>query len=309
MSESAPSPLFKFIALGLDAVHQIVGSVTGYTGLPGQVVLTDESGKIDQSLLPASTSSDPGSSVGNTSDEVSYTFDADEALLAGDLITLISKSNGEIRCVKAVASDVNRWAQGFVKTAVAKDAPAKVFFTGLVQRPPLNNDIQLFLSAVPGRAAAYDPNTATRQMVGLRVSEQSFFFNVYEPFTHEDAPSQEYLNITGVGVPTTTDPEWYFYHITDEQAPTAGSFDVSSNKEWDVVVTEGSSWFTAQKKTNGSGVDWSADIETLAVHGPMLVEGNSVIGTGYFDVGTVTITAGSVTKFFSVAVNFVVVDP
>lgn len=105
----------KYLALVGGQERQVEGQVTGGgVGQAGKLVALDNTGRLDQSILP----------VGLTPDV--YVGVAHEALAAGAFVYL--RSDGKVANASGVAG--GNQAVGFVLEASAANDPARVYFEG-----------------------------------------------------------------------------------------------------------------------------------------------------------------------------------
>jgi len=98
---------------------------------------------------------------------------ASEALSAGNLVNIYFDTDTWY-CRKADASDVEKYAVGFVAEAFESDADAEVHLYGEFEVISELNEV--YLTQTPGVAGAYDPTAAIRQLIGRRTGSNTFKF-------------------------------------------------------------------------------------------------------------------------------------
>ncbi len=165
----------KYIRQNAGALEEVEGQVTSAgAGDSGKIVALDASGKIDNTLLPAS----------NAEDTIAVTVEEAAGLSAGDLVNIFD--NGGPRARLADASN-GRVAHGFVKSAFADAAVATIYKEGtndqLTGLTP--GAVQFLSNSTPGGVTATAPTTTGQivQRVGVAFSATDMDWEPTQPIT------------------------------------------------------------------------------------------------------------------------------
>lgn len=161
----------KFLRLVGGVITEILGvQSSAGAGNAGDVVALDDSGRIDNSMMP----------VGIGADTAILT--ASEGLAAGDWINIWDDS-GTAKARKADATSVGKEAHGFVLASVASSASATVYFEGTNTQVSGQTPGPVYLLATAGTGGATAPigsgNVVQRVGVALSATAVSF-----EPAQH-----------------------------------------------------------------------------------------------------------------------------
>ena len=114
-------------------------------GDANKIIQTDNTGKIDETLLPPGIGADTAS------------VEASEDLAAGDLVNIWDDS-GTAKCRKADASVFGKEANGFVLTSVTTGNNAVIYFEGTNnQLSGMTPGKTQFLSTTPGQVTETPP--------------------------------------------------------------------------------------------------------------------------------------------------------
>lgn len=107
----------KFLRLVNGVLTEIFGvQASAGAGNAGDLVSLDDSGRIDNSMMPVGIGADTS------------TISASETLAAGDWVNVWNNSGAKVR--KADATTAGKEAHGFVLSAVTSGNPATVYFEG-----------------------------------------------------------------------------------------------------------------------------------------------------------------------------------
>jgi hypothetical protein len=139
-------------------------------GDAGKIPALDNSGRLDQSMMPTGIGADTAS------------IPASEDLSAGDLVNVYNSSGAKVR--KADASTSGKEAHGFVLEAVTSGDPATVYFEGSnSQVTGLTPGVQYLSASNPGQATSAAPSGAgkTVQRVGFATAATNLNFQAGEP--------------------------------------------------------------------------------------------------------------------------------
>lgn len=165
----------------LDIVNGVLKQIRAITSSAGsedagKIIATDETGRIDDSLLPVG--------VGDDAKEMT----AGEALAAGDFVNVYYDSGEtEVRVRKADASAANagKRAHGFVLEGASTGEDVKVYFEGTnTQLTGLAPGVPYYLSGTSaGDATDTPPSTAehTVQNLGVSLSATEISFEPASP--------------------------------------------------------------------------------------------------------------------------------
>jgi hypothetical protein len=138
----------------------------------GKIIMTDEEGKLDPSLLPAD-------SVETIRDVV-----ASEAISANRFVNIYWDETAESwRVRNADATNIAMAAVGYVTDSVAASGTARVYLSGELQLSGIDNDVtELYLTDTPGVAGEFSLTTALAdgwkllQLVARRTGASTFAF-------------------------------------------------------------------------------------------------------------------------------------
>ena len=155
----------KYLTIGTDGNQRLLAAAAQSLGEPsaGSIVALDESGKIDETMMPTGIGAP------------TRAFLTSESLSAGDLVN-IHDDEGIMKVRKADATDVGKVAHGFVEEAFASGTTATVYFAGEADQTVPDGVRELFLSKTPGKAGTFDATAAFRQSVGYSTGPNSFAF-------------------------------------------------------------------------------------------------------------------------------------
>ena len=162
----------KFLRLVNGVLTEIFGVQTSAgAGNAGDLVSLDNSGRIDNSMMP----------VGIGADTAAIT--ASETLAAGDWVNVWNSSGAKVR--KADATTAGKEAHGFVLAAVTSGNPATVYFEGTNTQATGQTPGPVFLQTTPGRGGATIPSASGNvvQQIGVAVSATAVNFERGAPVT------------------------------------------------------------------------------------------------------------------------------
>lgn len=151
-----------FLRIVAGVVTQVFGVQTSAgSANAGDIVALDESGKIDNTMMPVGIGAD------------TKILPASEALAAGDEVNIWSDA-GTAKVRKADASTTGKESNGFVLAAVSSGANATVYFEGTnTQKTGLTPGAPYFLSATtPGAVVSTSPSAygQVSQYIGKALS-------------------------------------------------------------------------------------------------------------------------------------------
>lgn len=164
----------SFLRIVAGVVTQVFG-VQASTGASnaGDIVALDDSGKIDNSMMPVGIGAD------------TKILPASEALAAGDEVNLWTDTGNVIKVRKADASTNGKESNGFVLSAVSFGANATVYFEGTnTQKTGLIPGAAYYLSAsTPGGVTNVSPSTAGQvsQYIGKALSATELSYESDRP--------------------------------------------------------------------------------------------------------------------------------
>ena len=155
----------KFLRLVNGVLTEIFGVQTSAgAGNAGDLVSLDNSGRIDNSMMPVGIGADTA------------TITASETLAAGDWVNVWNDSGAKVR--KADATTAGKEAHGFVLAAVTSGNPATVYFEGtntqVTGQTP--GPVYLQTTAGTGGATATSASGNLVQQVGVALSATSVNF-------------------------------------------------------------------------------------------------------------------------------------
>jgi hypothetical protein len=132
----------------------------------GKLLALGTGGTLDETVLP--------SGLGVSVKKIT----ASENLSSNDIVNVWVDSEAEtedkLRVRKANASDLAKYACGYVETAASADAEVSVYFEG--QFTSTSSASHLFLSITDGTAGAFNSGAKFRQLVGRRVGNNKYEF-------------------------------------------------------------------------------------------------------------------------------------
>ena len=149
----------KFLRLVNGVLTEIFGVQTSAgAGNAGDLVSLDDSGRIDNSMMP----------VGIGADTAAIT--ASETLAAGDWVNVWNSSGAKVR--KADATTAGKEAHGFVLAAVTSGSPATVYFEGTNTQVTGQTPGPVYLQTTAGTGGATIPSASGNvvQNLGVAVS-------------------------------------------------------------------------------------------------------------------------------------------
>ncbi len=149
----------KFLRLVNGVLTEIFGVQTSAgAGNAGDLVSLDDSGRIDNSMMPVGIGADTA------------TITASETLAAGDWVNVWNNSGAKVR--KADATTAGKEAHGFVLAAVTSGNPATVYFEGTNTQVSGQTPGPVFLQTTAGTGGATIPSASGNvvQHVGIAVS-------------------------------------------------------------------------------------------------------------------------------------------
>ena len=131
----------------------------------GDIVALDDSGRIDNSMMPVGIGTDTAS------------IQASENLAAGDWVN-VWDSTGSFRVRKADATTTGKEAHGFVLSAVTSGNPATVYFEGTNTQVSGQTPGAVFLQTTAGIGGATVPSASgnVAQQIGVAVSATAVNF-------------------------------------------------------------------------------------------------------------------------------------
>ena len=162
----------KFLRLVNGVLTEIFGVQTSAgAGNAGDLVSLDNSGRIDNSMMPVGIGADTS------------TISASETLAAGDWVNVWNDSGAKVR--KADATTAGKEAHGFVLSAVTSGNPATVYFEGTNTQVAGQTPGPVFLQTTAGRGGATAPNASGNvvQQIGVAVSATAVNFERGAPVT------------------------------------------------------------------------------------------------------------------------------
>ena len=160
----------KFLRLVNGVLTEIVGvQASAGAGNAGDRVSLDDSGRIDNSMIPVGIGADTS------------TISASETLAAGDWVNVWNNSGAKVR--KADATTAGKEAHGFVLAAVTSGNPATVYFEGTNTQVTGQTPGNAFLSTTAGRSAASAPTGSGNvvQCIGFATSPTTINFQAQLP--------------------------------------------------------------------------------------------------------------------------------
>lgn len=162
----------KFLRLVNGVLTEIFGVQTSAgAGNAGDLVSLDDSGRIDNSMMPVGIGADTS------------TISASETLAAGDWVNVWNNSGAKVR--KADATTAGKEAHGFVLAAVTSGNPATVYFEGTNTHVTGQTPGPVYLQTTAGTGGATIPSASGNvvQSIGVAVSATAVNFERGAPVT------------------------------------------------------------------------------------------------------------------------------
>ena len=162
----------KFLRLVNGVLTEIFGVQTSAgAGNAGDLVSLDDSGRIDNSMMPVGIGADTS------------TISASETLAAGDWVNVWNNSGAKVR--KADATTAGKEAHGFVLAAVTSGNPATVYFKGTNTQVSGQTPGPVFLQTTAGVGGPTVPSASGNvvQQIGVAVSATAVNFERSVPVT------------------------------------------------------------------------------------------------------------------------------
>lgn len=162
----------KFLRLVNGVLTEIFGVQTSAgAGNAGDLVSLDDSGRIDNSMMPVGIGADTS------------TISASETLAAGDWVNVWNNSGAKVR--KADATTAGKEAHGFVLAAVTSGNPATVYFEGTNTQVSGQTPGPVFLQTTAGVGGSTVPSASGNvvQQIGVAVSATAVNFERSVPVT------------------------------------------------------------------------------------------------------------------------------
>ncbi len=162
----------KFLRLVNGVLTEIFGvQASAGAGNAGDLVSLDDSGRIDNSMMPVGIGADTS------------TISASETLAAGDWVNVWNNSGAKVR--KADATTAGKEAHGFVLAAVTSGNPATVYFEGTNTQVSGQTPGPVFLQTTAGVGGPTVPSASGNvvQQIGVAVSATAVNFERSVPVT------------------------------------------------------------------------------------------------------------------------------
>ena len=162
----------KFLRLVNGVLTEIFGvQASAGAGNAGDLVSLDDSGRIDNSMMPVGIGADTS------------TITASETLAAGDWVNVWDDSGAKVR--KADATTAGKEAHGFVLAAVTSGNPATVYFEGTNTQVSGQTPGPVFLQTTAGVGGPTVPSASGNvvQQIGVAVSATAVNFERSVPVT------------------------------------------------------------------------------------------------------------------------------
>lgn len=162
----------KFLRLVNGVLTEIFGvQASAGAGNAGDLVSLDDSGRIDNSMMPVGIGADTS------------TISASETLAAGDWVNVWNNSGAKVR--KADATTAGKEAHGFVLSAVTSGNPATVYFEGTNTQVSGQTPGPVFLQTTAGVGGPTVPSASGNvvQQIGVAVSATAVNFERGAPVT------------------------------------------------------------------------------------------------------------------------------
>lgn len=159
-------PAKKFLRLVSGVITEVFGvQSSAGAGNAGDVPVLDESGRLDNSMMPVGIGADTA------------TITASETLAAGNWVNVWNDaSTAKVR--KADATTAGKEVHGFVLSAVTSGNPATVYFEGTNTQVSGQTPGTVFLQTTAGAGGATAPSASGNavQQVGVAVSATAVNF-------------------------------------------------------------------------------------------------------------------------------------
>ena len=165
-------PAKKFLRLVNGVLTEIFGvQASAGAANAGDIVALDDSGRIDNSMMPVGIGADTAS------------IQASENLAAGDWVNVWNNSGAKVR--KADATTAGKEAHGFVLAAVTSGNPATVYFEGTNTQVSGQTPGPVFLQTTAGVGGPTVPSASGNvvQQIGVAVSTTAVNFERSAPVT------------------------------------------------------------------------------------------------------------------------------
>ena len=162
----------KFLRLVNGVITEIFGvQASAGAGNAGDLVSLDNSGRIDNSMMPVGIGADTS------------TISASETLAAGDWVNVWNNSGAKVR--KADATTAGKEAHGFVLAAVTSGNPATVYFEGTNTQVTGQTPGPVYLQTTAGAGGTTIPSASGNvvQQIGVAVSATAVNFERSAPVT------------------------------------------------------------------------------------------------------------------------------
>lgn len=162
----------KFLRLVNGVLTEIFGVQTSAgAGNAGDLVSLDDSGRIDNSMMPVGIGADTA------------TITASETLAAGDWVNVWNNSGAKVR--KADATTAGKEVHGFVLAAFTSGNPATVYFEGTNTHVTGQTPGPVYLQTTAGTGGATIPSASGNvvQSIGVAVSATAVNFERGAPVT------------------------------------------------------------------------------------------------------------------------------
>lgn len=164
-------PAKKFLRLVSGVITEVFGVQTSAgAGNAGDVPVLDESGRLDNSMMPVGIGADTA------------TITASETLAAGDWVNVWNDaSTAKVR--KADATTAGKEVHGFVLSAVTSGNPATVYFEGTNTQVTGQTPGPVYLQTTAGAGGTTIPSASGNvvQQVGVAVSATAVNFERATP--------------------------------------------------------------------------------------------------------------------------------
>ena len=160
----------KFLRLVNGVLTEIFGVQTSAgAGNAGDLVSLDDSGRIDNSMMPVGIGADTA------------TITASETLAAGNWVNVWDNSGAKVR--KADATTAGKEVHGFVLSAVTSGNPATVYFEGTNTQVTGQTPGPVYLQTTAGTGGATIPSASGNvvQSIGVAVSATAVNFERNTP--------------------------------------------------------------------------------------------------------------------------------
>ena len=162
----------KFLRLVNGVLTEIFGvQASAGAGNAGDLVSLDNSGRIDNSMMPVGIGADTA------------TITASETLAAGNWVNVWNDSGAKVR--KADATTAGKEVHGFVLSAVTSGNPATVYFEGTNTQVTGQTPGPVYLQTTAGTGGTTIPSASGNvvQQIGVAVSATAVNFERSAPVT------------------------------------------------------------------------------------------------------------------------------